>query len=71
MAMMCHCQTLVPLSWPQNQEMAPTTQHDVSGEGGGVDVGRLTVKQKGDSWGFTGNSKICPLKPMQWLQRAE
>eukprot|EP00957_Ditylum_brightwellii_P074042 5625811-Ditylum_brightwellii.AAC.1 len=26
MATQRHCQTLVPLSWPQNQEMAPTTQ---------------------------------------------
>eukprot|EP00957_Ditylum_brightwellii_P058069 4403743-Ditylum_brightwellii.AAC.1 len=29
------------------------------------------VQQKGESWGFTGNSNFCPSKPMQWVQRAE
>eukprot|EP00957_Ditylum_brightwellii_P106355 8113569-Ditylum_brightwellii.AAC.1 len=29
------------------------------------------VQQKGESWGFTGDSYVCPLKPMQWLQRAQ
>eukprot|EP00957_Ditylum_brightwellii_P086978 6620156-Ditylum_brightwellii.AAC.1 len=57
------------------QHCPPTSlmhwEHDVSEEGGGGDMGGKMVQQKGELWGFTGNSNVCPLKPMQWLQRAE
>eukprot|EP00957_Ditylum_brightwellii_P041093 3111332-Ditylum_brightwellii.AAC.1 len=46
-------------------------EHGVGGKGGEGDVGGTMVQQKGESWGFTGNPNFCPLKPMQWLQRAE
>eukprot|EP00957_Ditylum_brightwellii_P211129 15365789-Ditylum_brightwellii.AAC.2 len=37
---------------------------------GGV-VGGARVQQKGESWGLTGGTLVCPLKPIWWLQRAD
>eukprot|EP00957_Ditylum_brightwellii_P124691 9504296-Ditylum_brightwellii.AAC.1 len=32
-------------------------------------MGGVMVQQKGESWGLTGRTNFCPLKPMRWLQR--
>eukprot|EP00957_Ditylum_brightwellii_P082929 6305112-Ditylum_brightwellii.AAC.1 len=45
-------------------------EHRIGGEGGGGDVGGAMVLQKGESWVATGDPNFCPLKQMQWLQRA-
>eukprot|EP00957_Ditylum_brightwellii_P199221 15186847-Ditylum_brightwellii.AAC.2 len=46
-------------------------EHNISGEGGGRDVGGAMAWQKGESWVATGNPNFFPLKPMQWLQMAQ
>eukprot|EP00957_Ditylum_brightwellii_P065004 4930762-Ditylum_brightwellii.AAC.1 len=46
-------------------------EHAISGEGGMVGVGEVMVRQKSESWVATGDQHFCPLKPMQWLQRAQ
>eukprot|EP00957_Ditylum_brightwellii_P030416 2303633-Ditylum_brightwellii.AAC.1 len=46
-------------------------EHDIGREGDRGYVGGMMVHQKGELWGFTGNSIFCPSKPMQWPQRAD
>eukprot|EP00957_Ditylum_brightwellii_P187299 14264697-Ditylum_brightwellii.AAC.1 len=46
-------------------------EYDVGGEGGGGNKGEVMVQKKVSTWGLTGNSILCPLKPMQWLQRTD
>eukprot|EP00957_Ditylum_brightwellii_P147605 11240912-Ditylum_brightwellii.AAC.1 len=46
-------------------------EHDINEEGDGGDEGGTMVQEKGELWGFAGNLNVCPLKPIQWLQRAD
>eukprot|EP00957_Ditylum_brightwellii_P171389 13047845-Ditylum_brightwellii.AAC.1 len=54
MAMLHRRQPLQPLSWPPNQDMQTTLtpvslmhwEHDISGEGGGGDVGGVMVQRR-------------------------
>eukprot|EP00957_Ditylum_brightwellii_P147350 11220118-Ditylum_brightwellii.AAC.1 len=43
----------------------------MGGEGDGGDMGGVMARQKGKSWVATGEPNFYPLKPMQWLQRAQ
>eukprot|EP00957_Ditylum_brightwellii_P028269 2135107-Ditylum_brightwellii.AAC.2 len=45
-------------------------EHDIGGEGGGGYVGEEMVHKKVSAWDSTKHTNFCPLKPMQWLQRA-
>eukprot|EP00957_Ditylum_brightwellii_P060082 4562561-Ditylum_brightwellii.AAC.1 len=46
-------------------------EHHIGGEGSGGGVGGAMVLQKGESWVAPGDPNFCPLKPIQWLQRAQ
>eukprot|EP00957_Ditylum_brightwellii_P076866 5842734-Ditylum_brightwellii.AAC.1 len=60
-----------PFSQPKkkhHQCRKPDIQVHLCGEG---DMGGTMMQQKGESWGLTGSTNFCPLKPMWWLQRAD
>eukprot|EP00957_Ditylum_brightwellii_P194421 14806654-Ditylum_brightwellii.AAC.1 len=46
-------------------------EHYIGGECGRGDVAGAMAGQQGESWVATGDPNFCPLKPMQWLQRAQ